>query len=399
MSAFPRTLRWLRRDASERSLWMPLALGLLLAAWLLWSFLSRVTVYAVSDTARLEVDSAAYPVDSPEDGRVTATHLVLGAEVRAGDALLELDAEPLRLEMRELAAKRDGSRGELAPLEAEIRALEDQIENVRRAQGVGGEELAARVREEEAALRLAKQVAKRNDDLHTGGFVSDLEHDRSQSDVEVHEAGVERAKAAHDRTDWDRKVQASELLASLEESRHDASVVERELRVAEASIERLANEIERRTIRASIDGRVGETANARVGQVVAKGARLGAIVPAGDLRIVAAMRPEDALGRVRPGQSARFRLRGFPWIQFGSIPARVASLASETLEGGVRVELTVERALVFPVELQHGLPGRLEIEIERVSPATLVLRSAGALVSGEPASTEVGPTGADTGGS
>jgi hypothetical protein len=47
----------------------------------------------------------------------------------------------------------------------------------------------------------------------------------------------------------------------------------------------------------------------------------------------------------------------------------------------VRVELSVERALEFPVELQHGLPGRLEIEIERVSPATLVLRSAGALVS------------------
>ena len=399
MSAFPRTLRWLRRDASERSLWMPLALALLLAGWLAWSFFSRVTVYAVSDAARLEVDQAAYPIEAPVEGRVAATFVVLGKDVRAGDPLLELDAEPLRLEMRELEAKRDGSRAELAPLEAEIGALRDQIENVLHAQDLGGDELAAKVREEEAALKLAEQVLKRNDDLHTGGFVSELEFDRSKSEVEVHKAGVERAKAGRDREDWDRKVQASELRASLEESRHDASVVERELRVAEASIERLAHEIDRRTIRAPVDGRVGETANARVGQVVAQGARLGAIVPAGDLRIVAAMRPEDALGRVRPGQSARFRLRGFPWIQFGSIPARVASLASETLEGGVRVELSVERALEFPVALQHGLPGRLEIEIERASPATLVLRSAGALVSGQNATAESGASGAPAEGS
>ncbi len=382
MSAFPRTLRWLRRDASERSLWMPLALALLLAAWLAWSFLARVTVYAVSDAARLEVATAAFPIESPVEGRVTATHVVLGAEVRAGDALLELDAEPLRLEMRELEAKREGGRAELAPLEAEVRALEEQIENVRQAQGVGSDELAARVREEEASLHLAEQVAKRNDDLHKNGFVSDLDLDKAQADVQVHAASVERAKSAKDRADWDRKVQASELRANLEETRHDASVVQRELSVAEASIERLAHEIERRTIRATADGRIGETASVRVGQVVAQGARLGAIVPAGDLRIVAALRPEDALGRVRPGQSARFRLHGFPWIQFGSIPARVASLASETLEGSARVELSVERAIDFPVALQHGLPGRLEIEIERVSPATLVLRSAGALLAG-----------------
>jgi len=388
VSAFPRTLRWLRRDASERSLWMPLALAVVLGAWIVWSFAARITVYAVSEAARLEVDQAAYPIEAPVEGRVTATFVVLGKGVRAGDALLELDTETLRLEMRELAAKRDGSRAELAPLEAEIAALEEQIANVKQAQDVGGDELAAKVHEEEAALRLSEQVAKRNGDLHSGGFVSDLDLDRSRSDVEVHAAAVERAKAARGRADWDRKVQASELRASLEESRHDASVVERELAVAEASIERVAHEIERRTVRAAIDGHVAETANARVGQVVARGARLGAIVPAGDLRIVAALRPEDALGRVRPGQSARFRLRGFPWIQFGSIPARVASLASESLDGGVRVELSVERALDFPVTLQHGLPGLLEIEIERVSPATLVLRSAGAMVSGSTATTE-----------
>ena len=388
-AAFPRTLRWLRRDASERSLWMPLALSLLLLAWIAWSIFSRVTVYAVSDSARLEVDSAAYPIEAPVDGRVTATHVVLGAEVEAGDPLIELETDALRLEMQELAAKRDGCALELGPLQARIRALEEEVENVRKAQSVGSDELAAGMREEEAALRLAEQIARRSTDLREGGFVSELDLDKANAEVEVHKAGVERTRAARDRGDWDRRVQAGEYQADLEESRHHEAVVQRELAVAKAGIERLAHEIERRTIRATADGRVGETANVRVGQFVAQGARLGAIVPAGDLRIVAAFRPEDALGRVRAGQAARFRLRGFPWIEFGSIPARVASLASETLAGSARVELSVEREIAFPVALQHGLPGRLEIEIERVSPATLVLRAAGAMLSGRAAEGEI----------
>ncbi len=383
MSApFERTARSLRRDASQRSPWMPLVLAALLVAWVGWALVSRLTVYAVSEEARLEVDQAAYPIEAPVDGRVVATHIVLGAEVEVGAALVELDAEPFRLEQNELVARREGFAGELAPLGARIRAQEEQLANLVRARSLSDDELGAGLEEEEAALRLALAVVRRSTELHADGFVAELELERAQADVERHQAAVLRCRAARERGDWERRAQASALQAELEETRHEEALALREIAMAAASIERLEHEIERRTIRAPAAGRLGETLNVRVGQFVAQGARLGAIVPSGELRIVAEFRPEEALGRVRVGQLARFRLRGFPWIEYGSISARVTSLASEALSGNARVELSVAHDVTFPVTLQHGLPGQLEIAIERVSPATLVLRAAGALLAG-----------------
>ena len=100
--------------------------------------------------------------------------------------------------------------------------------------------------------------------------------------------------------------------------------------------------------------------------------------------VVAEFAPPEALGRVRPEQRGRLRLDGFPWAQYGTVSATVARVATETQNGKIRVELDVEEA-DFPVSLQHGLTGTLEIEVERVSPAYLVLRSIGR-ASSRPAS-------------
>lgn len=382
MSEFHRTVRALDREPGKRSWWLPLALAALLVAWGAWAFLARVTVYAVTDVARLEVDSAAYPIEAPVDGRIVATHIVLGADVAAGEPLLELDSEPFRLERDEFVAKRGGYLNELSPLQAQIRAQEEQVENLRRARSTGGDELAAELQREEAALGLSETVLRRAESLHAAGLTAEIDLEKVKTDLAERRANVERSRAAIARQDWDRRAQASALAATLEETRHDEALALREISVADAAIRRLENEIERRTIRAAISGRLGETANARVGQYVAQGTRLGAVVPSGELRIVAEFRPEEALGRVRAGQSARFRLRGFPWIEYGSVPARVTGLASEVLAGNARVELAVLDDAAFPIELQHGLPGRLEIAIERVSPATLVLRASGAWLAG-----------------
>ena len=68
---------------------------------------------------------------------------------------------------------------------------------------------------------------------------------------------------------------------------------------------------------------------------------------------------------------------GFPWTQYGTLPATVSRIASEPRSGLVRVELDVQKRPDSAIPIQHGLPGTLEIEVERVSPAELVLRAAG----------------------
>jgi membrane fusion protein (multidrug efflux system) len=150
---------------------------------------------------------------------------------------------------------------------------------------------------------------------------------------------------------------------------------------AAATVERLAHEIERRRIRAPMAGRLREIAELRIGSVVREGDRLAAVVPWGELQVVADFLPPSALGRIRVGQSARLRLEGFPWTQYGSLAATVRRVASEVRNGRVRVELSLDPDHASPIPLQHGLPGSVEVQVERLAPATLVLRAAGKLLA------------------
>lgn len=116
--------------------------------------------------------------------------------------------------------------------------------------------------------------------------------------------------------------------------------------------------------------------------MVAAGQKLATVVPAGELMVVAEFEPSAALGKVRPGQTARLRLDGFPWAQYGSLAATVTQVAGELREQRIRVELTPAAALPGAFALQHGLPGAVEVDIEQVAPAVLALRAAGLLRAG-----------------
>ena len=124
-------------------------------------------------------------------------------------------------------------------------------------------------------------------------------------------------------------------------------------------------------------GHLGEVASLQPGAVVRQGDTLGVVLPAGALRVVATFLPAIALGRVQPGQPARLRLDGFPWAQYGSLAGTVTSVATEARDGVIRVECRLEPGRPTAIPLQHGLPGTVEVEVERISPATLVLREAG----------------------
>ncbi len=64
----------------------------------------------------------------------------------------------------------------------------------------------------------------------------------------------------------------------------------------------------------------------------------------------------------------------------------MTAVADELRDGLVRVELGVG-ALPANLPLSHALPGSVEIEVERVRPAWLVLRSLGGLLTRPIAST------------
>ena len=385
-SPFFRSERFLETETFKRETWGLLIAAVLLSMWAVWFFRARVSVYAVSETADLEVDRAAHPVESQYAGRVVTSTLALDREVKTGEVLVELDADMQKLQLTE-------ERTKLGALGPQIRSLEDQIAAEQRASmqeqqtaSVALDEARAHFREADAAARLAESEAQRLSQMYTSGVLAKADSERAQANSAERRAAADSLQLAVSKLERQGLTDAEDRRAHLEGLKSEANRLRGVEATTQASIQRLEDEVDRRLIRAPIDGRLGEVASVRVGSVVREGEKLAAVVPTGDLRIVASFQPADALGRIRPGQPARLRLDGFPWTEYGSISATVTHVASEVLDGRIRVELAVNPHSPSRIPMQHGLPGTVQVQVERISPASLVLRVVGRGIGG---STEV----------
>ena len=379
---FARTLRALKADSFRGSLLALVFVIALLGGWMAWFFLARVARYEVTDTARIEVDQETHPVQSPVLARVVLSNLVLGKEVNAGDDLVELDSNAERLQVEE-------QRTQLAALTSQTDSLKTQVAQLEQAQAreeqtahVAIEQAGAKYREADALARSADHEAQRLEKLAAEGLVPRRDFDIGKMEAERLRDAADSLKLEPDRIQRDLRTRESDRRAQLENLESQIRKLEGDRTTVAASVDRLNYEVERRVIRAPISGRIGEiAATLRSGAVVNEGDRICAILPPGRLRAIAEFAPPAAFGRIRPGQPARLRLEGFPWAQYGSIGATVSTVASEIRDGRVRVELSLARSPAFPVPLQHGLPGAVEVEVERVSPAALTLRTAGQMIT------------------
>ena len=379
--SFSRSLRSLEADGFHRSLPALLLVLFLVAAWLAWFFLARVTVYSITDTARLEANAAVHALQAVVPGRVIAVRMVLGQDVQAGEILVELDSESPRLERDEEKARLAALEPQMNALRAELASVERARSEAREAGSAALEEARARLDEAEAAAQYAQKQAERAARLHAEGHIAEDQMARDSAEAKQRRAAADAFRVAIARLQKDQESDESDRRARLDQLAGEAAAMQGALATSAARVARLQEEIEKRHIRAPVAGRVGEVANLQVGEVVDEFARLGAVVPDGELRIVADFAPPVALGRIQPGQPARMRLNGFPWTQYGSVAARVVRVATEARNGRIRVELEVRADSAFPVPLQHGLPGSVEVEVEKTTPATLALRAAGTLLA------------------
>jgi len=378
---FTRCTRALNADRFNRSAWMILLVTALIGGWLVWFGLANVALFETTDVARLEVDREVHPVEVLVGGRVKATHLVVGREVKAGEVLVELETETQRLQLSEEQARVAALVAQLAALRGQSSAEQQAQSETRQAAPVALDESRAKLAEAEAEARVAADEAARREKLHASGLIADAELVRAQAEAQKRQAAADALRIAITRQNKDQRAQDSGQQAGLENLKRDQAALEGEIKTRQAIIERLQHETSQRFIRAPAAGKLGEVAELRVGQVVREGDKLGAVIPDGKLKLVAEFPPSESLGRIKPGQQASLKLDGFPWTEYGKLSSEVINIASEPRSGHVRVELLVHPESAPLIPLQHGLPGKLEVEVERISPAALVLRSVGKLLA------------------
>jgi multidrug resistance efflux pump len=378
-NSFQRVTQSLQRDHARPPVLGLLVGAALLLAWLSWAFQARITRYEVSDSARLEVDRAAYPVDATSSGRLVASVLLLGRQVRAGEVLAELDSNAERLSLQQERARLGALQPQRAVLISQIASEEQGRTGERRVLAFSEEGARARYNEAEAQAVEAERQADRAARLESEGILAHAEAERAKAEAQSKRAAAENLKIAVSQLQPELQVREQERDLRQKQILADIAKLDADIATSTAAIQRLEYEIERRRVRAPISGRLGECAPVRPGAEIAEGQQLAVILPEGKVQLIAQFEPAAALGKIRPGQQATVRLYGFPWAQYGTIPAQVSSVAADIRDGKVRVELTLNPMARSPIPLQHGLPGAVEVAIEQVSPAALLLRSAGAV--------------------
>jgi membrane fusion protein (multidrug efflux system) len=387
---FVRTTRSLAHDGGSRALLAFGAAAVLLAAWLTWFLFGRVTVYEVSRQARLEVQQSAHPVAALVQSRIASNPLVLGQEVQAGDLLIQLDAEAEKLRLKEEKARLQTLLPRIASLRKEVAALEHAASREHAAAQAAEQGASLRTREAAAAVDFARENERRLGEESKIGGVAQIEAVRAQSETLKLAAARDALAAEQRRLGTEAEARAFQQQAQVESLRRTILSLQGDAQAAESTIARLREEIERHEVRAPVSGKIADVAALRSGAYVAAGQTLATVVPHGGLIIVGEFAPAAVLGRIHPGQSARLRLDGFPWAQYGMIEARVLRVAGEVRDGLVRVEFEPRRDGAPKLVLQHGLPGSIEVGIEEVSPAQLVLRAAGHFDMPTPAATPAG---------
>jgi membrane fusion protein (multidrug efflux system) len=378
---FSRSMRSLNRDGFGRTL-AAFALAIaVLGLWLAWFLRAEVNRYEVTDQARLETESAGYEIQSSVAGRVVSSNLSLGRNVQAGDVLVEIETDAQQLDLHETEARQAALRLQLQAQQAELAAQEQTAIRERQASAAAIEQSQAQYREAEALRDLADQEADRLTRLAASGLAPARDQERAVAEARSRRANVESLALSTTRLEREQLKTQSEREATMQQLRVEISRLEGDIMSLRKTAERQQFEVVRRQIRAPAAGRLGDVAILRPGGYVDEGDKLGVLIPAGGVRIVAEFLPPAALGRIHPGQKASMRLDGFPWTQYGTVAATVERTGDEVRDGRVRVELRVDDPSAIPVALQHGLPGTVEVQVETVTPVVLALRTAGQLLS------------------
>jgi multidrug resistance efflux pump len=373
---FAATLRALDSERRCRGAFGLVAGALLLALWLGWSLGVELALTADSTSATIAASGGTWALAAPADGVIAATALALGRSVHAGELLVALDA-------RDLLARQAGVHARRGALSAEAEALAAQQAATRRALAEDGRAAAAasgesveRARQAAAAAELAEQVRARDARLEAAGLLAAADAARSRAGAEQ---GRRAAAAARFATaagthhgiaaQADRRAAASRLAAELAHLRG-------ELAALAAEEEALRREVAERSLRAPVECRVAETAGARAGSFVARGAPLAILVASGRLRVVASF-GSGAAAAIRPGQRAWVHLPAGPLSAPAVLEAAVVATApGPGRPGGWEVELTLpgDPSSRSPVA-RPGQPCEVEVELERLTPAALALRA------------------------
>jgi membrane fusion protein (multidrug efflux system) len=225
--------------------------------------------------------------------------------------------------------------------------------------------------------KVAEAEAQRLAALAEGARVSESAIEQAVGKANQSRSAAEAAQASLLRTERERAAAIAQGEADLARLRTEIVQTQGDLDRSRIHANRLRAEIEERIIRAPVAGTIGDIAPLRPGTALEVGDWVATVVPSGSTKVVALFDAASAVGRIMPGQTAIVRLDAYPWLYHGIAHAVVSRVGVEREGGMIPVEFVLSGSGLKEVRLQHGLSAEVVIDVERLSPLDLVLRTVG----------------------
>lgn len=354
--------------------------------WMSWAQLD----IAVQATGKVIPSSRVQEIQSMEGGIIQAIAVKEGQTVKAGDLLARLENLQFNSDLGESRHTFWGARAALARLDAEIhgrapvfgKALIDAAP--RRVEEQRALWRSRQMERDNARETLSKQVAQREQELAEtrsrietmNVLLVDARESQAMEDKLMKQGAGARAdyliakqKVSSLQGDLDAaRVAVQRLQAAIQEAR--ARLAEADSRfIAEASRERgelelkaattsqqitaQADRVDRRELRAPMDGIVNRLLLTTVGGVAQAGQTLMELVPAEDKLLVSVrVKPAD-IAFIQPGQTAKIRISAYDSSIFGTLEGKVKRVGADALLDKERQESYFEVIL----ETEHNYLG------------------------------------------
>jgi multidrug resistance efflux pump len=326
---FSQTLHALDADAHGGRGRALLAGLVLLGLWLAWALLAEVPVLAASAAATVEPDQPPIVLAVPADGLVVAAAaLAPGQRVRAGQALLVLDAGDLRARLAALRCHRAALAAEERSLAAQEAAARQALDETGRGRAAADGELAAAARQAADAAALAEQARERGQRLAAVGLLAAAEAARGRAEADQRSEGARAAALALAARSHQGLAALADRRAGLDRLAGERARLRGEIAALDGDAAGLAGEIGRRTLRAPAAGRLASLVPLAPGSRAAGGARLATLIAEGGPLRIRARFPAAAGAALRPGQRAWAHCAAGIASPAAALPAAVVTVAA-----------------------------------------------------------------------
>ena len=240
-------------------------------------------------------------VHAPRDGRVREIRIQPNQQVERGEVLAVMD--PADLEGRELKLQQGGT------------SLGNQLAAQRRENTAALQAARLEVEKARASLDLARSEYQRYGQLVNSGAASREQMEEKRASLSVAESNL--AKAQRD--------------VEQQQSRGENALARLGQQQSENQAERaqLSRDLGRQLIRAPVGGVIFSIALRNPLQVVTAGQELAQIAPDGAPFLAKVLVSSSDIANVEVGQRADLRLAGCPFPDFGTLQAKVVSVAPD----------------------------------------------------------------------